>query len=62
MTQYVARVEDGRVVQVTIQPEDYRPATGEVVIGSENTVAIGWHWDGETFGPPVMADEAGGTA
>jgi len=49
---YVARIESGTVVQVTVEPYDYQPEPGHVLIGPDNVVGIGWAWDGTSFDPP----------
>lgn len=50
---YVALVSDGVVGHVHVCDDDYMPATGEVVIGPENVVGIGWTYQDGEFKPPL---------
>jgi len=53
---YVAHITAGTVSQVTVEPDDFTPGPDQVVIGPENTVGIGWSFDG-TFSPPEPQPE-----
>ena len=50
---YVALVIDGVVDNVQVCEDDYIPASGEVVIGPENVVGIGWIYQDGEFTPPL---------
>lgn len=53
---YVAQISDGIVTAVTVQPADYEHEPGQVVVGPDNVVGIGWSYlDGE-FVAPVTDD------
>ncbi|WP_128253931.1 hypothetical protein [Falsirhodobacter deserti] len=54
---YVAKVEKGQVTQVMVMPDAHEPGEGEVLIGPENTVGIGWAYDGAQFLPPEVEEE-----
>ncbi|MFG6083933.1 hypothetical protein ACEUZ9_000168 [Paracoccus litorisediminis] len=49
---YVAHLNTGVVSQVTVEPDDYQPASDNIVIGPDNIVGVGWTWDGGAFAPP----------
>lgn len=55
---YVAKIEDGFVVQVTVEPDEFDAPDGWVVIGTENLVGIGWSFDGVRFAPPEPEPDA----
>jgi len=50
---YVATLKDGVVSRVTVQPDDYEAAGDEVIVGPENTVGIGYLYDGQAFTHPA---------
>lgn len=50
---YVALVLDGLVRCVHVCGDDYIPASGEVVVGPENVVGIGWTYQDGEFTPPL---------
>ena len=56
MSMYVAQISAGIVAQVTVEPDNFEPRLDQVVIGRDNTVGIGWSWDG-TFSPPEPRPE-----
>ena len=58
---YIARIDQGVVASVTVQPDDYRPTDSEAVVGPENVVGIGWLWDGEAFTAPEPQPDAPNT-
>lgn len=53
---YVAQIIDGIVTAVTVQPADYEPEPGQVIIGHENSVGIGWSYLDGQFVAPVTDD------
>lgn len=55
---YAARIEDGLVAQVTVEPEEYIAPGGWAVIGPENVVGIGWSYDGTGFVSPEPEPDA----
>lgn len=61
MTVYVAQISGGIVTAVTVQPADYEPEPGQVVIGPENSVGIGWAYQDGTFVAPVIEEEGQAT-
>ena len=58
---YVALVLDGLVRCVHVCRDDYIPASGEVVIGPENVVGIGWTYQDGEFTPPLEELDAAET-
>lgn len=56
MNIYVARIEDGIVIQVTVEPEDFEVSPSEVIVGPDNTVGIGWAYTGGAFVPPFTPE------
>ncbi|MFT4012329.1 MAG: hypothetical protein QM682_02790 [Paracoccus sp. (in: a-proteobacteria)] len=56
MTQYIARIENGAVAQVAVQPDGYQPQDGEALIGPTNTVGIGWSYQYGSFVAPAPDD------
>ncbi|MFG6083853.1 hypothetical protein ACEUZ9_000085 [Paracoccus litorisediminis] len=54
---YVASITAGIVAQVTVEPDDYQPASDHVVIGPNNIVGVGWTWNGSAFAPPSPAPD-----
>lgn len=57
MMVYVAQIEDGIVTRVVVSPASIQHPEGWVVVGPENTVGIGWGYEGGAFVPPVYEDE-----
>lgn len=53
---YVARVLNGVVVAVTVEPDPPALDGDQVAIGPENIVGIGWRYEGGQF-LPVVEDE-----
>ncbi|QFQ87305.1 hypothetical protein F8A10_07640 [Paracoccus kondratievae] len=53
---YVAQISDGIVTVVTVQPADYEPEQGQVVVGHDNLVGIGWSYLDGQFVAPVTGD------
>ncbi|GLK63356.1 hypothetical protein [Paracoccus kondratievae] len=58
MTVYVAQISDGIVTAVTVKPAGYHPEPGQVVIGPDNVVGIGWAYQDGLFVAP-LADDGG---
>lgn len=59
MNVYVAKIENGLVAQVTVEADGFAAPSGWAVVGSDNTVGIGWvHVDGQ-FVPPSPIDAQG---
>lgn len=58
MSYYIAKIENGIVSQVVVVGDDYELAEDEALIGRENTVGIGWSFDGWQFAPPEVEVEA----
>lgn len=58
---YVAQISDGIVTAVTVQPEDYVPQPGYVVVGPDNVVGIGWAYQDGQFVAPVTEEEGQAT-
>jgi hypothetical protein len=56
---YVAKITDGFVSSVVVQPDDYVPSENEALIGPENTVGIGCAFDGAAFIPPAVNEGDG---
>lgn len=54
---YVAEIESGVVVQVTVEPDEFTPGPDQAIIGPENTVGIGWTFADGEFSPPVVEGE-----
>lgn len=54
---YVAQIEDGIVTRVVVSPSSIEHPEGWAVVGPENTVGIGWTYDGGAFVPPVYEDD-----
>lgn len=58
---YVAQISDGIVTAVTVQPADYEPQPGQVVVGPDNVVGIGWAYQDGQFVAPVTEEEGQAT-
>lgn len=56
---YVARVVHGVVVAVTVEPDPPALDGDQVAIGPDNTVGIGWRYEGGQFLAPPEAEERG---
>ncbi len=54
MKNYIAKVVDGSVECVTVVDGSHSLGPDEVLVGSENTVGIGWSFDNGTFSPPQL--------
>lgn len=54
---YVAEVVHGVVVNVTVEADGVSLRAGQVLVGPENVVGIGWRWDGTAFLAPPAAEE-----
>lgn len=57
MSVYVGHIQAGVVVQVTVEPDGYVVEPGQAIIGPQNTVGIGWTYNGTAFAPPVVQPE-----
>lgn len=56
MNIYVAHINAGVVAQVTVEPDDFEPGPDQAVIGPDNTVGIGWTFEGGAFVPPFTPE------
>lgn len=52
---YIAKVEGGIVTQVIVAQD--MPGEGWVFVGPDNTVGVGWTYDGAAFVPPMVESE-----
>lgn len=54
---YVAQIENGIVNRVVVSPASIEHPEGWVVVGPENTVGIGWAYEGGIVVPPYFPDD-----
>ena len=56
MMVYVAQIEDGFVTRVVVSPASIEHPDGWVTVGPDNTIGIGWTYEGGAFVPPVYEE------